>query len=133
METLIDEIKRQEAYRSHAYRDTKDVLTIGYGLNLDDGISEPLAAQILEWIVDERRQTLSKLLGCWPGLTQARQDVFIDMAYNLGIPKFFNFSKMILAANMGDVAGVCREMRDSKWFSDVGNRAVELIEKYRKG
>ena len=133
-ETLIAEIKRYESYRSHAYHDTKGVLTIGYGLNLDDGISEQLAAKILEWIAEERRFSLSSLLPCWQNLSPSRQDVFIDMAYNLGISRFLKFEKMISAANNGDIEGVCREMRDSKWCrEDVGYRAEELIEKYRKG
>ncbi|MGV0961812.1 MAG: glycoside hydrolase family protein [Limnohabitans sp.] len=133
-ETLIAEIKRHEAYRSHAYNDTRGVLTIGYGLNIDDGISEPLAAKILEWIIIERRESLEKLLPFWWGLTPARQEVLLNMAYNLGIPRFLKFTKMLAAAAENDTAGVCQEMRDSKWFrEDVGYRAAELVDKYRRG
>lgn len=131
--SLVEDIKRQEAYRSHVYKDSLGILTIGYGLNLEDGISEPLAAAILEWIVEERRATLSKLLPFWGKLTPARQDVFLNMAYNLGIPRFLNFQKMLLAASQADIEGVCREMQDSKWYRQVGNRAKELVEAYRKG
>jgi len=130
---LIAEIKRDEAYRSHAYRDTEGILTIGYGLNLDDGISEPLAAKILEFIVEERQDNLSRLLPFWQNLTPARREVFINMAYNLGIPRFLKFRDMLTAAGAGDVAGVCREMRDSRWYKQVGGRAEKLIEKYRLG
>lgn len=133
MNDIIAEIKRDEAYRSHAYRDTEGVLTIGYGLNLDDGISEQLAAKILEWTVNEREADLRRLLPFWNDLTSNRQEVFINMAFNLGINRFLRFIKMLHAANSGDVAGVCREMRDSKWYRQVGSRADRLIEKYRAG
>ncbi len=111
----------------------KECLTIGYGLNLDDGISEPLASKILEWIVAERLQVLQKF-PFWERLSQARQEVFLNMAFNLGIPRFLKFKNMLAAAATGDVVGVCREMKDSKWYRfDVGYRAVELVEKFRIG
>jgi hypothetical protein len=40
---------------------------------------------------------------------------------------------MLEAADKGNVAGVCAEMRDSKWAKQVGARADELIEQYQKG
>jgi len=110
-----------------------NVLTIGYGLNLDDGISEPLAAKILEWIVDERRDVLSRLFPFWTSLAQARQEVLVEMAYNLGVPRLLGFRRMLAAAQAGNVEAVCREMKESKWAVQVGDRADRLIEKYRKG
>jgi len=130
---LVDQIKRQEGYRSHAYRDTEGVQTIGYGLNIDDGISEPLAARILEWILIERRTALASLLRFWPELSASRQDVLLNMAYNLGIPRFLQFRKMLAAAERGNIESVCREMQDSKWYRQVKGRADELIDQYRTG
>jgi len=131
--TLIEEIKKHEAFSSHTYLDTENVLTIGYGLNLDDGISEQLASKILEWTVEARRESLSKIIPFWSKLSPARQDVFLNMAYNLGVPRFLNFRRMLTAAEAGNVESVCREMKDSKWYKQVGRRADYLIEKYRRG
>jgi len=133
IERVSDEVKNDEAYRSHIYRDSVGIMTIGYGLNLDDGISEPLAEKIVEWVIEERLSSLSKILKFWRDLTPARQEVFLNMAFNLGIPRFLGFRHMLAAASAGDVAGVCREMRNSKWFVQVGDRAVRLVEKYRRG
>ena len=132
-ESLVEELKRHEGYRSHAYRDTMGFLTIGYGLNIDAGISEPLAAQILEWQVAECTAAIAGALPFWDKLSQARQEVFVNMGYNLGVDGLLGFRKMISAAAAGDIVGVCREMRDSKWYKQVGSRADELIEKYRIG
>jgi lysozyme len=132
-DNLIEEIKRHEGYRRYAYRDSEGVLTIGYGLNLDDGISEPLAGKIVEWIVDERRETLSRMLPFWNEMTERRREVFLNMVFNLGVSRFMKFKKMLVAADLGDVDGVCREMKDSRWHGQVGKRADELIEKYRIG
>ena len=130
---ILKSIKHNEAYRSHAYRDSEGVLTIGYGLNLDDGISEPLAAKILEWVVDERTADLKRALPFWGNLSENRQEVFIEMAYNLGMPRFMGFHKMFAAADKGDIETVCKEMENSRWFKQVKSRAARLIEKYREG
>ena len=111
----------------------KGVLTIGYGLNLDDGISEPLAAKILEWIVDERTADLKRALPFWDNLSENRQEVFIEMAYNLGMSRFMGFHKMLAAADRGDTEAVCSEMENSRWFKQVKSRAVRLKEKYQEG
>ena len=48
LQDLIEDLKRDEGFRSHPYRDTVGKLTIGYGRNLDDvGISEREAEQLL--------------------------------------------------------------------------------------
>lgn len=133
IERVAEEVKTDEAYRCHMYPDSKGVTTIGYGLNLDDGISEPLAAKIVVWILEERLQSLEKLLPFWRQLTPARQEVFLNMAYNLGIPRLLKFRDTLAAAAAGDVEGVCREMEDSLWYREVGERADQLIEKYRRG
>ena len=131
--SVIDDLKRHEGFRSHPYHCSEGFLTIGYGLNLDDGISEQLAAKILEWTVQERESALSGMLSFWDNLTPARKDVFLNMAFNLGIPRFLGFKKMLIAAQDGDITGVCREMQDSKWARQVKGRADDLIERYRHG
>jgi lysozyme len=131
--TLIEELKQHEGYRRHAYRDTLGVLTIGYGLNIDDGLSEPLAARILEWIVEERRKDLEKALPFWKDLSPARQEVFLNMAYNLGMTRFLKFKGTLAAAERGDIEGVCEGLWHSLWYEQVGVRADQLIEKYRAG
>jgi len=133
MDKLIAEIKRHEGFRPMAYRDTEGFLTIGYGLNLDDGISEPLAAHILEWQVNDRAKALAGIIPFWKDLSKNRQEVLINMAFNLGIPRLLKFQRMLEAARKGNISGVCSEMKDSRWYKQVGNRADELIEKYRQG
>jgi lysozyme len=55
------------------------------------------------------------------------------MAYNLGVSGLLQFRKMLEAAKRGNVESVCDEMKNSKWFNQVGDRAEELIEQYRRG
>ena len=132
-ETLLDQIKRHEGFRPRPYRCPSGMLTVGYGLNLDAGISERLASYILEWQIADARTGLSKMLPFWSKLTKSRQDVLVNMSFNLGMQGLLGFRRMLEAADKGNVAGVCAEMRDSKWARQVGARADELIEQYEKG
>jgi hypothetical protein len=62
VERVTEEVKNDEAYRCHMYKDSENITSINYGLNLDDGISERLAAQIDMWILEEQHRELEKVL-----------------------------------------------------------------------
>jgi hypothetical protein len=53
-----NEVKNDEGYRSRIYKDTEGFLTIGYGLNLDAGISEDNLPW--NWNPDDDRQKVWK-------------------------------------------------------------------------
>jgi len=133
MDELVYQIKRHEGFRPRPYRCTSGKLTIGYGLNLDSGISEKLASQILSLQIADLQSGLSGMIPFSGDLTKARQDVLINMAFNLGVEGLLGFRRMLEAAKKGNISGVCAEMKDSKWYSQVGKRADELIEQYRVG
>ena len=131
--TLIEEIKQDEGFSPTIYLCEAGKRTIGYGFNLDAGIDEELATIILEYQVNKTINQLKRHLSFWYELTPARQDVFVNMAFNLGIDGFLGFRKMLAAAGRGDVDAVCQEMVNSRWYTQVRNRAERLILKYRKG
>lgn len=130
---LIDQLKRHEGFRSRPYRCPAGKLTIGYGYNLEKGMSTKLAEKILEWEVEEVKDALSKLIPFFEQLSPARQDVFVNMSMNLGIHGLLGFRRMLEAARRGNVESVCAEMKNSAWYRQVGARADELIDQYQKG
>ena len=130
--SIIDDLKQEEGFRSHYYKDSRGFLTIGYGYNLDKGMSEKVASALLELMVEEKVIELKAAIPFWNTLSQERKDVFVDMAYNMGTSGLLKFKNMLKAAEQGDIESVCNEMKNSAWYSQVGNRAVKLVEKYRK-
>jgi lysozyme len=130
---LIDQLKKHEGYRKFPYLCPAWRLTIGYGYNLDKGMDEATAQILLKWEVARLQMDLSKIIPFWNKLSQPRQDVLTNMAYNLGVSGLLQFRKMLEAAKRGNVESVCDEMKNSKWFNQVGDRAEELIEQYRRG
>jgi len=67
------------------------------------------------------------------GLSDARQDVLIDMSFNLGRPRFSNFAKMIAAVRTGDFDEAANQILDSKAARDplTKNRYENLAKEMR--
>lgn len=134
---LLEQLKVHEGFRSKPYHCSEGKLTIGYGLNLEEGISMIEAEALLEMRVDAleeevyRRVMPEKL--DWFGLPRECRDVIMNMAYNLGVPRLFQFKKMWAAIAIGDYEAAADEMMDSKWAVQVGQRAFDLSEIMRRG
>jgi lysozyme len=49
------------------------------------------------------------------------------MMFNIGKGRLSGFKKMISAIEQGDYEKAAAEMVDSKWYNQVGYRAVRLV------
>lgn len=124
---------RQEGLRLKPYRDSVGKLTIGVGRNLDDdGIEESEAYVMLDNDIIKHTIDAQKL-PVFVNLDPVRQDVLIDMCFNLGLPRLQGFQKMLAALALGDWQEASNQMLDSKWALEVGNRAQELAAMIRTG
>jgi GH24 family phage-related lysozyme (muramidase) len=62
----------------------------------------------------------------WDSLSDNQKSVVTDMVYNLG-NKIFTFVKLRKAWQGYDLDSVRREMINSKWYAQVGNRSKLLV------
>jgi len=131
--SVLDDIARHEGFRPRPYKDTEGFLTIGYGINLNAGITQVEAMLILSYRVQVLQSKLRQRLPFWQRLTIARQDVLINMAYNLGIEGLMGFKTTLRLISEGDYDEAANQMLKSKWARQVGQRAIELSEKMRNG
>lgn len=130
---IIQNLKRDEGLRLSPYLCLANKLTIGYGRNLDDvGISEEEAELMLINDINKCVQQLSTI-PVYRTLDRIRQDVLINMCFNLGFHGLLSFLKMWRALSIYDYEKAADEMMDSKWFKQVGSRAVRLVYEMRKG
>lgn len=118
---------KHEGKKAKLYYDTRGIGTIGVGRNLEDvGLSDD---EIMYLLDNDIKRVLND---CWHhlpwfgDLSQERQYVIISMVFNLGINGFLGFKKMIAAIQREDWQGAAREMINSKWAVQVGQRAAEL-------
>jgi len=128
------QLERDEGFRSLPYRDTARKLTVGIGWNLEGGmpISEDAARFILRQHVEVFVIDLQNRLPWTRHLSQPRFGVLLNMAYNLGVHGLMTFKKMLYALQMGDIKTVDKEMDDSRWARQVGDRAVRLRQQMRE-
>lgn len=124
---LISDLKRDEGLRLNPYRCPAGDLTIGYGRNLEKlGISLAEAEMLLRFDV-ERLEGMLRRQPFYLNLSQVRKDVVLNMAFNLGITRLFKFKKMIAALKRSDYESAAREMTDSVWYHQVGERSKRLV------
>jgi lysozyme len=127
LKTLIDQLKEDEGFSATPYRCTAGHLTIGYGANLDAGVTKEEAEGMLRVRVDIINRDLENAFPDWYNdLDRNRQDVIINMVYNLGLQGFRKFKKMIHCLEIKDYTGATMEMLQSKWAKQVGKRADRL-------
>lgn len=126
-------IIKHEGYRTHPYTDTVGKLTIGIGYNLTDrGLPD-------EWIISQYERDVAWFYAelyadfeWFKDLDPARQIALIDMSF-MGYKKLKGFKRMLAALAKRDYETAAKEMLDSKWAQQVGNRAIELSNIMRTG
>jgi len=130
---VFEMIKFHEGFRATPYRDTRGVLTIGYGQRVDElSISEKLALQMLQVKVCNLEVKLAHI-DWFGGLDSVRQDVIIDMAYQLGIDGVLGFHEMIAHIEYQDWSLAANAMLDSDWAKQTPARAKQLAAMMRTG
>jgi lysozyme len=133
-DVLTAELIRDEGVRLKPYRDTVGKLTIGVGRNLDDvGITLAEAMVLLghdiTWAVHE----LETALPWFKDLDPVRQRVLCNMCFNLGLARLLGFRNTLAAVARGDYTQAAIEMMDSKWATQVGDRAKRLAKMMEQG
>jgi lysozyme len=143
---VIEQLKRHEGLRLYVYDDAtgREIRkgsrvqghpTIGVGRLLTSarGLStieiEMLLENDIEVVVDE----LNRNVPWWNELNESRQAVMVNLCFNLGWPRLSLFENMLDAAEKGNWDRASDELMDSKWFSQVGLRGLELVEQLRTG
>lgn len=158
---IINLIASHEGYRCMPYLDTKGTLTVGIGYNLEanplnlsaeriaqikkHGIGEVESKCLLLQMLEILAHQLAGKLDWWSKLNLARQAVFLDMAYNMGIvgllgsklagssakPKKSGFKNTLACAKSNDFFGAADQILRSKFSKDVNPKNLPDGRNYR--
>jgi lysozyme len=134
--TLEEQILAHEGLRLQVYDDAtgqpikagSKVIghpTIGIGRNLAVGITHDEALILLKNDLDKVRKGL-ETLPYFTRLSEIRQRVLMDMAFNLGLRGLFGFRTTLLKIEQGKYSEAADYMLQSKWAGQVGQRARRL-------
>lgn len=134
IQDLMELIESHEGRRHTAYKDSRGIITIGIGRNLESkGLNdEEIESLFFRDVLDAIEDTVS----IYPNLrtyTENRQKALIDMAFNMGRGGLASFRKMRKAILNGDWIEAAAQAQDSRWYNQVGNRSKKIVEMLRNG
>ena len=144
IERLIKVLIRHEGLRLKPYCDKTGKeykspeecgkITIGIGRNLEDlGITEDEAIYLLYNDINRVKKELDNALPWWRNLDDIRQEVLVNMCFNLGLSKLLEFKNFLSALKLGDYNKAGDEMENSLWCKQVKIRCKELVYAMRNG
>ena len=123
-----------EDRRKRIYVDTVGKISGGVGRNLTDrGFREDEIDLMLANDVAEAVGECRRLIRGFDALAEARQEVLVNMMFNMGYTRLAGFKKMLAAVQAGNWREAASQMLDSKWPDQVGDRADRLADAMRKG
>lgn len=152
IDKAIYQLRIDEGFRALAYRDSKHLLTIGYGRCLDtnpltdkevaylghDGRDRPItqvqAEILLRADVEDTQAKLQAVLPWISSLDDTRHAALINLAFNLGVRGLMGFKKTLTLLKGGKYPEAAEEVLNSQWRKDVGaNRSMRISNALRFG
>lgn len=132
-DALRQQLIAHEGLCLRIYEDSVGVPTIGVGRNLLRGITEAEARHLLDNDINSCINDLTAAFPWFAGLDAVRQRVLVDLCFNLGIVRLKGFPKFLAACAISDWATAGRELLDSKYARQVGQRARTLAHMLETG
>lgn len=144
LETLGKRLAIEEGDRLVAYLDSKGILTVGRGHNCvarpvwgitkpGDRITTEQDDALFAADVADACKELDAWLPWWRTLDSDRQNVMLDMCFNMGIETLRTFHTTLSYVKNGMWDEAADGMKNSRWNSQVGSRAAFLENAMREG
>lgn len=133
LEALKISLNKHEGRKNKLYRDTEGHLTGGVGHNFDQPLPEVLIDLILDFDISVAVEELDRVFPSWRTHSANRQNVLVELMFNLGAPTFQKFQKFWYAMGQNDYETAADELLASKWATQVHGRADTLAAILRAG
>ena len=140
IEKLKEEIKADEGYKNEIYLDHLGLPTLGvghlikktdpeYGLEVGTEIDDERVNELFEEDINTTIQECTYLYDDFYVLPEEAQMIICNMMFNLGRPRLSRFLKMKKHIDNRDFKSASLEMKNSKWYRQVTNRAERLCKR----
>ena len=90
MSKLSDQLRIHEGVRSHAYKCSANMITVGVGRNIDENGGLGLSDDEIDYLLENDIKRCKQELITLPWFSQidsVRQDALINMCFNLGMTR----------------------------------------------
>tara|TARA_B100000963_G_C22444123_1_gene588028 strand:+ start:364 stop:804 length:441 start_codon:yes stop_codon:yes gene_type:complete len=143
IERLKEEIKADEGYKNEIYLDHLGLPTLGvghlvkktdpeFGLEVGTKIDDERVNELFEQDLNVTIDECTYLYEDFYILPEEAQLIIANMMFNLGRPRLSRFLKMKKHIDNRDFKSASLEMKNSKWYRQVTNRAERLCERMAK-
>ena len=139
---LREELKVDEGVKYEIYLDHLGLPTCGIGHLIKDSdpeyelevgteIGEERVYELFNEDIEVTIDECKKLYYDFDKLPQEAQHIIANMMFNMGRPRLSRFHKMKRAVDNREWEEAANQMKDSKWYKQVTNRAERLCERMR--
>ena len=138
VDKLREQLKIDEGIEHKIYKDHLGYNTVGIGHLILDGEPE-FGQDVGTEITDERVNELfakdveivlgdcRKLYPYFDELPEEAQQIIANMMFNMGLPRLSKFKMMKAAVDQKNFREAASQMKSSKWYFQVKNRADRLV------
>ena len=142
IDRLREELKTDEGCKYEIYLDHLGLPTYGighlvtekdpeYGMEVGTLVDEIRVNEVFEQDIQVTINDCKKVYDDWNTMNEEVKLICCNMMFNLGYPRYCKFKKMIQAIKDGDWLEAGNQMKDSRWYKQVTNRADRLISRMR--
>ena len=140
---LSEQLQADEGVVSEIYLDHLGLPTFGVGhlvLKSDEEYGQEVGTpvdreRIKECFRSDLANVVSDCIRLYPDfddLPDEAQEIIANMMFNMGRPRLSKFKGMKRGVDARDWNAAADEMVDSKWYTQVTNRAERLVERMRE-
>ena len=142
IEQLREELKIDEGVKYEIYLDHLSLPTCGvghliketdpeFGLEVGTKIDEERVNELFDEDIKITLQECTYLYDDFYDLPEEAQLIIANMMFNLGRPRLSRFLKMKKHIDNRDFVSASEEMKNSKWYRQVTNRADRLVQRMK--
>ena len=137
---LREEIAEDEGCKYEIYLDHLGLPTCGighlitdqdpeHGLEVGTKVDEERVNELFDQDVEVTTNECRLLYNNFDELPEEVQRIIANMMFNMGRPRLSRFHKMKQAVDSGDWSEAAAQMKDSRWYNQVTNRAQRLVDR----
>ena len=140
IEQLREELKVDEGVKYEIYLDHLGLPTCGighliqstdpeHGLEVGTKVDEERVNELFDQDVEVTTNECRLLYNNFDELPEEVQRIIANMMFNMVRPRLSRFHKMKQAVDSGDWSEAAAQMKDSRWYNQVTNRAQRLVDR----
>lgn len=141
-ERVIEQLKIDEGIVHEIYLDHLGYPTFGighlvlesdpeHGQDVGTPVSEERCLEVFDYDLEVTVNECKVLFPDFDEKLDEVQEILINMMFNMGRTRLSKFKKFIGALNEENYDEAANQMMDSRWYNQVGNRSVRLVERMR--